>query len=172
MADEATFLNALFATAVEAVSPARCLPARLPVPPPRGRTVVIGFGKAAAAMARVVEDHWPGPLSGVVVTRYGHGDTGTRRIDVIEASHPLPDTQCLVAADAVLAAVAGLSADDLVICLASGGGSALLVRPAAGITLAEKRAVTGALLRSGATISTGLMSVPVAIMSTVTATRG
>ena len=153
MADEATFLNALFATAVEAVSPARCLPARLPVPPPRGRTVVIGFGKAAAAMARVVEDHWPGPLSGVVVTRYGHGDTGTRRIDVIEASHPLPDTQCLVAADAVLAAVAGLSADDLVICLASGGGSALLVRPAAGITLVEKRAVTGALLRSGATIS-------------------
>ncbi len=152
MADEAKFLNGLFAAAVEAVSPAHCLPARLPPPPP-GRTVVVGFGKASAAMARVVEDHWPGPLSGVVVTRYGHGGTGTRQIAVIEASHPLPDMQCLVAADAILAALSGLSEDDLVMCLVSGGGSALLVRPAAGITLAEKRAVTGALLRSGATIA-------------------
>lgn len=149
---ETEFLKRLFATAVAAVVPEHCVPPNLPAPP-AGRTVVVGFGKAAAAMARAVEDHWPGPLSGVVVTRYGHGDTGTRRIAVIEASHPLPDTQCLVAADAVLAAVKGLTADDLVICLASGGGSSLLVRPAAGITLAEKRAVTGALLRSGATIT-------------------
>lgn len=151
MTAETQFLKRLFAAAVDAVTPARCVPPNLP-PPPLGRTVVIGFGKGAAAMARAVEDHWSGPFSGVVVTRYGHGDTGTRRIAVIEASHPLPDTQCLVAADAVLAAVAGLTADDLVICLASGGGSSLLVRPAAGITLDEKRAVTGALLRSGATI--------------------
>jgi hydroxypyruvate reductase len=151
MGTEADLLKRLFAAAVDAVAPARCVPPNLP-PPPAGRTIVIGFGKAAAAMARAVEDHWAGPLSGVVVTRYGHGETGTRRIEVIEASHPLPDTQCLVAADAVLAAVAGLSADDLVICLASGGGSSLLVRPAQGITLGEKRAVSAALLRSGATI--------------------
>ena len=152
MTGEADLLKRLFMAAVDAVTPARCVPPSLPPPPP-GRTVVIGFGKAAAAMARAVENHWSGPLSGVVVTRYGHGGMGTRRIDVIEASHPLPDTQCLIAADAVLAAVAGLTTDDLVICLASGGGSSLMVRPAAGISLADKRAVTGALLRSGATIA-------------------
>lgn len=152
MEDRTDLLKSLFAAAVAAVSPARCVPPHLP-PPPRGRTVVIGFGKAAAAMARAVEDHWGGPLSGVVVTRYGHGDTGAKRIEVIEAAHPLPDAQCLAAADSVLAAVAGLTVDDLVICLASGGGSSLLVRPAAAITLAEKRAVSAALLRSGATIA-------------------
>jgi hydroxypyruvate reductase len=151
MAGERVFLRGLFDTAVAAVTAETCLPPHLPQPP-AGRTVVVGFGKAAAAMAASVERHWPGPLSGVVVTRDGHGDPGARRIRVIEAGHPLPDDRCLEAAAAVEAAVAGLSADDLVIALASGGGSSLLVHPAPGIALAEKRAISAALLRSGAAI--------------------
>lgn len=143
-------LQAMFQAAIGAASPALCVPPHLP-PPPAGRTVVVGAGKAAAAMARAVEEHWTGPLSGLVVTRTGHG-VPCRRIAVVEAAHPLPDDAGMTAATRILHLVAGLSADDLVLCLLSGGGSALLALPAPGLTLAEKRAVTAALLRSGASI--------------------
>ena len=146
-------LRGLFDAAVAAADPARCLPAWLPEPP-RGRTIVIGAGKAAAAMARTVEDHWrgdPEKLSGLVVTRYGHG-IPTRRIEVVEASHPAPDAAGQQAAARVLDAVKGLTADDLVLVLLSGGGSALLAAPMACITLEQKRAVTKALLACGASI--------------------
>jgi glycerate 2-kinase len=149
-------LRDLFDAAVAAVDPARCLPAWLPALAdlPKGRTVVIGAGKAAAAMARAVEDHWrgdPAQLSGLVVTRYGHG-APTRRIEVVEASHPAPDAAGQVAAARILDAVRGLTADDLVLVLLSGGGSALLAAPMAGITLEQKRTVTRALLACGASI--------------------
>jgi len=152
LADPQTFLRGLFDTAVAAVSPALCLPPHLP-PPPRGKTVVIGAGKAAAAMAAAVEAHWPAdaPLSGMVVTRYGHG-APTTRIRVVEAAHPVPDAAGEQAARAMFELVKGLKADDLVLCLISGGGSALLALPAAGLTLADKQAVNKALLRSGANI--------------------
>jgi hydroxypyruvate reductase len=152
LADPQTFLRGLFDTAVAAVSPALCLPPHLP-PPPRGKTVVIGAGKAAAAMAAAVEAHWPAdaPLSGMVVTRYGHG-APTTRIRVVEAAHPVPDAAGEQAARAMFELVKGLTADDLVLCLISGGGSALLALPAAGLTLADKQAVNKALLRSGANI--------------------
>lgn len=144
-------LRALFAAAVEAAQPAHTLAAQLP-PPPRGRTVVIGAGKAAASMAQALEAAWPGELSGVVVTRHGQA-LPCRRIEVLEAAHPLPDQHSVRAAERVLAAVRGLSADDLVICLISGGGSALLALPAAGLTLADKQAINRALLASGADIT-------------------
>jgi hydroxypyruvate reductase len=144
-------LRGLFEAAVAAAAPARCVPPHLP-PPPRGRTVVIGAGKAAAAMARAVEIHWPGPLDGFVVTANGHG-VPCKSIAVMEASHPMPDTEGLRAAQRALDLVSGLGPDDLVLALISGGGSALLPLPAPGLTLADKRAVTGALLRSGATIA-------------------
>ena len=149
-------LRGLFDAAVAAADPARCLPAWLPPPPdsPGGRTVVVGAGKAAAAMAKAVEDHWrgdPARLSGLVVTRYGHG-APTRRIEVVEAAHPAPDAAGQRAARRILDAVTGLTADDLVLVLLSGGGSALLAAPMAGITLAGKRAVTKALLSCGASI--------------------
>jgi hydroxypyruvate reductase len=146
-------LRGLFDAAVAAADAAHCLPAFLPAPP-AGRTVVVGAGKAAAAMARAVEDHWcgdAGRLSGLVVTRYGHG-LPTRRIEVVEASHPAPDAAGQIAAARILDAVKGLTADDLVLVLLSGGGSALLAAPLAGITLEQKRAVTRALLACGASI--------------------
>jgi hydroxypyruvate reductase len=146
-------LRGLFDAAVAAADAAHCLPAFLPAPP-AGRTVVVGAGKAAAAMVRAVEDHWRGDaerLSGLVVTRYGHG-LPTRRIEVVEASHPAPDAAGQVAAARILDAVKGLTADDLVLVLLSGGGSALLAAPLAGITLEQKRAVTKALLACGASI--------------------
>ena len=143
-------LRRLFTTAVEAVSAEAVLPAHLPAPP-SGRTVAIGFGKAAAAMARSFEDRWPAPVSGLAVTRYGHA-VPCRRIDVIEAGHPVPDAAAAAAAGRALAAVSGLAADDLVVCLASGGGSALLCRPGPGITLADKRQITDVLLACGASI--------------------
>ena len=115
-------------------------------------TVVVGAGKASAAMAKAVEDNWPGPLKGMVVTRYGH-TVPCRHIAVVEAGHPVPDAAGLDAAQSILSSVQGLTADDLVLCLISGGGSALLTMPAPGITLADKQAVSQALLRSGATIS-------------------
>ena len=151
-----TLLRELFDAAVAAADPAHCLPAWLPDPPDpaRGRTVIVGAGKAAAAMARTVEDHWrgdPSKLSGIVVTRYGHG-LPTRTIEVVEASHPAPDAAGQRAAARLLAAVGGLTADDLVLVLLSGGGSALLAAPMAGITLDEKRGVTRALLACGAGI--------------------
>lgn len=144
------FLESLFRAAVAAASPATCLPPHLP-PPPRGRTVVIGAGKAGASMARAVEQHWEAPLSGLVVTRYGHG-VPCERIEVVEAAHPVPDAAGRAAASRILEMVAGLNEDDLVLCLISGGGSALLAAPAPGLTLDHKQAVNKALLRSGANI--------------------
>lgn len=143
-------LKELFDAAVAAASPARCVPAHLPARPP-GRTVVVGAGKAAASMARVVEEHWDGPLSGIVVTRYGHG-LPLSHIEVVEAGHPLPDAAGQQAAARILEQVSGLDANDLVLCLFSGGGSALLGLPAAGVSLQDKQAATRALLRCGADI--------------------
>jgi hydroxypyruvate reductase len=148
--DPRTFLGELFEAAIAAAAPAACLPPHLP-PAPAGRTVVVGAGKAAAAMAKAVEDHWQGPLTGLVVTRYGHA-VGCRHLEVVEASHPVPDAAGQVAARRILDAVRGLGPDDLVLCLVSGGGSALLALPAEGLTLADKQAVNRALLRSGAAI--------------------
>ncbi|MBK6905637.1 MAG: glycerate kinase [Rhodocyclaceae bacterium] len=150
-------LRSLLNAALAAAAPEGCLPTHLPAPP-RGRTVVVGAGKAAAAMAQTVEAHWPATQSicGLVVTPYGHtlpaGEHG-RRIEVIEAAHPLPDAAGVVAAQRMLAMVAGLSENDLVLTLLSGGGSALLVAPRPGLTLADKRAITQSLLRSGASIA-------------------
>ncbi len=143
-------LRALFDEALSAVDPLKSVPGHLP-PRPRGRTVVVGAGKASARMALALEQAWDGPLSGLVVTRYGHGEP-CQRIEVVEAGHPVPDTAGLEAAVRIRRLVEGLSADDLVIALISGGGSSLLTAPAAGMTLEDKRQVTGALLRSGAGI--------------------
>ena len=143
-------LKALFEAAVGAASPALCLPPHLP-PPPRGRTVVVGAGKAVAAMAATVEAHWPGPLEGLVITRYGHG-AACERIVVVEAGHPVADAAGVAGTAAIVERLRGLTADDLVLCLLSGGGSALLAAPAPGLTLADKQAITRALLRSGAPI--------------------
>jgi hydroxypyruvate reductase len=137
--------------AVAAAQPAVCLPPHLP-PRPRGRTVVIGAGKAAASMAQALEAHWDGPLEGLVITRYGY-QVPCQRIEVVQAAHPVPDAAGAQATTRVLEAVRGLTADDLVIALVSGGGSSLLVAPAPGLTLADKRAVNQALLASGASIS-------------------
>ncbi|MDD3353586.1 glycerate kinase [Zoogloea sp.] len=144
-------LRAMFAAAVDAAQPGLCLPRFLP-DPPRGRTLVIGAGKASAAMARALEQHWPGALSGLVVTRYGHA-VPCERIEIVEAAHPLPDAAGCAAAQRMLARVAGLGADDLVICLISGGGSALLPLPGAGVSLEHKQAINRDLLQSGATIA-------------------
>jgi hydroxypyruvate reductase len=145
-------LRRLFDAAVASAQPARCVPPHLPTTPPRGRLVVIGAGKASAAMARAVEDHWPSPLEGLVVTRYGHS-VPCQRIEVVEAGHPVPDQASVGAAQRMLDLVRGLGQDDMVLCLISGGGSSLLVSPAEGLTLADKQAVNSALLRSGATIT-------------------
>ena len=146
------FLLDLFGAAVGAVTAQGCLPAFLPKPPANGRTIVVGAGKGAAEMARVVEAHWPGPLEGIVVTRYGH-KVPTRHIEVVEAAHPVPDAAGEQGARRMLDAVAGLTENDLVLCLISGGGSALLALPADGVTLADKQSLNKALLSSGATIS-------------------
>ncbi len=145
----------MFEAAVDAAAASSCVPPNLP-PPPAGRTVVVGAGKGAAAMAAAVEAHWPAghALSGLVVTRYGHGEPGGHggRIEVVEASHPVPDAAGQAAAARILDMVRGLTADDLVLCLISGGGSSLLALPAPDIALADKQAVNWALLRSGAGI--------------------
>jgi glycerate 2-kinase len=143
-------LKNLFKAAVTAASPDTCLPPHLP-DPPSGRTVVIGAGKAAASMARAVEAHWDGALTGLVVTRYGHG-LPLESIEVVEAGHPMPDDAGQQAAGRMLELVSDLGANDLVLCLISGGGSALLSLPAPGIAFADKQAVTRALLRCGANI--------------------
>jgi glycerate 2-kinase len=140
----------MFDAAVAAAQPHVCVPPHLPAPP-KGRLVVIGAGKASAAMARAVEDHWPGELSGLVVTRYGYA-VPCSRITIVEAAHPVPDTAGLAAAERMLATVAGLGPDDLVLCLLSGGASALLPLPLPGLTLDMKQALNRALLASGATI--------------------
>jgi glycerate 2-kinase len=149
--DPRALLKAMFDAAIAAALPEKSLPASLPAPP-KGRTIVVGCGKAAASMARAVEDHWSGQLSGLVVTRYGH-KVATKRIEVVEAAHPVPDAAGRAAADRILKMVRGLTGDDLVLFLASGGGSALLALPAPGLTLEDKQAINKALLRSGANIT-------------------
>src|SRR6202048_1558881 len=141
----------MFQAAVNAAAPALCVPAHLP-PRPKGRTIVVGAGKAAASMAAAVEAHWNGPLEGLVVTRYGHG-APCRHIEVIEAAHPVPDEAGSRAARRILDKVSGLTADDLVLVLISGGGSALLALPAGRVTLADKQAINRALLKCGAHIA-------------------
>jgi glycerate 2-kinase len=143
-------LRAMFDAAVRAALPAAVVPPHLPQPP-AGRTVVVGAGKASAAMARALEHHWPGSLEGLVVTRYGHG-VPCRRIEIVEAAHPVPDEAGRRAAEQILAMVQGLREADLVIALISGGGSSLLSLPAPGLTLEDKQIVNRALLRSGAPI--------------------
>ena len=145
-------LRALFDAAIASAQPAQVVPAHLPDPASvKGRLVVIGAGKASAAMARAVEDHWSGPLTGLVVTRYGYS-VACERIEITEAAHPVPDEAGLRAAQRIQALVQGLSEDDLVLCLISGGGSALLPAPAAGLTLADKQHINAQLLQSGASI--------------------
>ena len=148
-------LRTMFDAAVASAQPAVAVPPHLPDPASvKGRLVVIGAGKASAAMARAVEQHWRGPreqLSGLVVTRYGYS-VPCERIEIIEAAHPVPDEAGLRAAERIRAFVQGLSADDVVLCLISGGGSALLPAPAAGLTLADKQAINAQLLKSGASI--------------------
>jgi glycerate 2-kinase len=150
MTEPTILLRAMFDAAVAAAQSSHCLPPHLPEPP-KGRTIVIGAGKASAEMARVLEQHWSGPLEGLVVTRYGYAVPCTR-IDIMESSHPVPDAASVMAAQRILAQVSGLTADDLVICLISGGGSSLMVLPGEGVTLADKQAINRALLASGATI--------------------
>jgi glycerate 2-kinase len=152
--NERQLLRKMFEAAIAAASPDKAVPANLP-PPPAGRTVVVGAGKAAASMARAVEAHWPAdkPLSGLVVTRYGHGVGPLKRIEVVEAAHPIPDAAGQQAASRILDLVKGLGPDDLALCLISGGGSALLSLPAPGITLDDKQALNRALLKSGANIN-------------------
>ncbi|MBL1438290.1 MAG: glycerate kinase [Rhodobacteraceae bacterium] len=151
MENPRAFLKSLFDAAVEAALPQADISKFLP-PKPKGRTVVIGAGKGAAQLAQAVEAAWSGPLSGVVVTRYGYG-AKCAQIEIIEASHPVPDAAGLAAAKRLLAAVSGLGPDDLVIALITGGGSALLPCPPKGVSLDDEMAMNEALLASGAPIS-------------------
>lgn len=144
-------LRSLFDTAVAAAQPAQALAAALP-PPPKGRTFVVGAGKAAAEMAAALENLWPGPLSGLVVTRYGHSAV-TRSIEVLEAAHPVPDAAGQAAAQRLLALVSQAGPDDLILALISGGGSALLALPPPGVPLADIQTLYRLLLASGADIA-------------------
>ena len=144
-------LRRMFDAAIAAAQPALCVPRHLPAAP-KGRLVVIGAGKASASMARAVEDHWPRQLSGLVVTRYGYA-VPCQRIEIVEAAHPVPDAAGEAAARRLLRFVEGLTEDDLVLCLISGGGSSLLPLALPGLTLADKQALNRALLASGASIS-------------------
>lgn len=149
--DPRALLRQMFDAAIEAAQPSHCVPPHLPEPP-KGRLIVLGAGKASAAMARAVEDHWPGEMSGLVVTRYGYA-VPCERIEIVEASHPVPDAAGLAAAKRIRDIAASAGGGDTVLCLISGGGSSLLALPAEGITLEDKQAVNRALLKSGATIS-------------------
>jgi hydroxypyruvate reductase len=140
----------MFDAAIAAAQPALCVPPALPSPP-KGRVIVIGAGKASAEMARAVERNWPGPLDGLVVTRYGYA-VPCERIEIVEAAHPVPDEAGLQAARRILDRVQGLTADDMVLCLVSGGGSSLLPLPLDGISLEDKQQVNRELLASGASI--------------------
>ncbi|RWP39764.1 MAG: glycerate kinase [Mesorhizobium sp.] len=154
--DPKTFLAAIFNAAVAAADPQRTIRDHLPATP-KGRTIVIGAGKGSAQMAAAFEKVWDGPIEGLVVTRYGYGAT-CQRIEIIEAAHPVPDAAGLEASRRLLEKVQGLTADDLVVALISGGGSALLPAPAEGLTLADEIAVNETLLASGA---------PIAAMNTI-----
>ena len=159
-ADPRAFLRALYDAAVQRALPAQVMAHHLPTPPDpaRGRTLVLGAGKAGGAMAAALDALWPRelPLSGLVVTRYEHVPPAYKarpgRIEVVEAAHPVPDAAGLAATQRIAALTRGLRADDLVLCLISGGGSALLTMPAAGVSLADKQAINKALLHSGAAI--------------------
>ena len=159
-ADPLGFLRALYAAAVSRALPAEVIGAFLPPPPEpaKGRTLVLGAGKAGGAMAAAVAALWPAdaPLSGLVVTRYDHLPPAYRarpgRIEVVEARHPVPDEAGRLVAQRIVALTRGLTADDLVLCLFSGGGSALLSMPAAGLAFEDKQAINSALLNSGAAI--------------------
>ena len=149
-----------FRAALSAADPLAIVPTHLPSPP-KGRTVVVGAGKAAAAMAKAVETHWPAdaPLEGIVITRYAHGYDGSdadamplTRVRVLEAGHPIPDEAGEMAAKEILALAETLAADDLLLVLVSGGGSSLLSLPAPGISMADLKAVTAELLNCGAPI--------------------
>ena len=144
-------LRSMFDATIAAAQPALCVPSHLP-PPPKGRFIVIGAGKASAAMARAVEDHWAGPLEGLVVTRHGYA-VPCERIEIVEANHPVPDAAGLEAAHRILALAQSAGPDDTVLCLISGGGSALLPLPLDGLSLEDKQQVNRALLASGATIT-------------------
>lgn len=161
------FLHHLFNKAVQQAQPLHTMKAHLPQPPDPalGRTLVLGAGKAAGAMAQALELLWPehagenAPLSGLVVTRYGHipprpvALPSVPRIEIIEAAHPVPDENSVLAAERIMALTNGLNEHDLVICLISGGGSALLTLPREGLTLADKQRINRELLNSGASIS-------------------
>lgn len=151
MLDARPFLVSLFERAVQAADPERAILPHLPQRP-RGRTIVIGAGKGSAQLAAALEKHWDGPLEGLVVTRYGYG-CPTERIEIFEAAHPVPDENGVIGAKRLMELVHGLSEDDLVIALISGGGSALLPAPPAGLTLEDEIALNQALLASGAPIS-------------------
>lgn len=144
-------LRRMFDAAIASAQPALCVPPQLP-DAPRGKLVVIGAGKASAAMARAVESSWSGPLSGLVITRYGYA-VPCERIEIAEAAHPVPDAAGMHAAQRMLELVSALHEDDLVLCLFSGGGSALMPLPAPGLNLDVKQSVSRALLSCGATIS-------------------
>jgi glycerate 2-kinase len=144
-------LRSLFDAAVSAVDPLQCVAPFLPQRP-KGRTLVLGAGKASARMARAVEQAWDGPLEGLVVTRYGHGEK-CKRIEIVESGHPVPDEAGAVAAQRMLNMALTMGPDDLVLALISGGGSSLITLPAEGLSMAELKAVNVALLRSGANIS-------------------
>ncbi|MGK9169027.1 glycerate kinase [Inquilinus limosus] len=149
-ASDRAVLEALFQAALSAAYPETRMRHLLPEPP-KGRTIVLGAGKGAARMARAFETLWPHPCEGLVVTRYGHG-TPTERIEVVEAAHPVPDAAGGAAAGRILDLARAAGPDDLVVCLISGGASALLSLPAEGLTLEDKQAINKALLRSGAPI--------------------
>lgn len=144
-------LRGLFDIAIDAANPIRAVQANLPPPPP-GRTVVIGAGKASIQMAMAVEEAWKGPIEGFVVAPHGY-KSSLNRIDTCYAGHPIPDAGSLAAAERALALAGTLGPDDLLIALISGGGSALMTKPAPGLGMAEKLSVTSALLKSGANIS-------------------
>jgi hydroxypyruvate reductase len=150
MDSPAILLRAMFDAAIAAAQPALCLPPHLPTRP-AGRLIVIGAGKASAAMAKAVENNWPGELAGLVVTRYGYA-VPCDRIEIFESAHPVPDAASVTGARRLLETVRGLRADDLVLCLMSGGASSLVVAPIEGLTLEDKQAVNRALLKSGASI--------------------
>lgn len=149
-AKTSALLRQLFDAAVTSALPENCIPSALPSLP-KGRTIVVGAGKASAAMARVVEQNWDGPIEGLVITRHGHA-VPCERIEVAEAGHPVPDDAGVVATRKMIAHLDGLTKDDLVIFLISGGASSLLTAPPPGVSLSEIQTLTGQLLRSGGTI--------------------
>ncbi len=150
--DARALLRDLFDAALAVARPASCLAPYIDqLQPPKGKTIVVGAGKASAAMARAVEERWPHPIDGLVVTRYGYSEP-CKRIEIVESAHPVPDEKGRAAAERLLAKVKGLTPDDLVLCLISGGASALITLPAPGLSLPDLQEMNRLLLRSGAHI--------------------